>query len=393
MRILYLTQRYIYGNGGYQYELLRGLNEEGIRVTVVASKFDGISEEFSNVEFVSAPINLPWNNSLVTKAFSQLLMPFAMKQKIKRYLVHENYDLVLSATPPITLGSVIKYCKKHFKCKAVLMLKDIFPQGAVDMKYFPKGGLLHRYYCKVEKKLYSLVNVIGTTSEGNTEYLLNHYPYIEPDKIISIPNAIRPRHTIEQHYRQENSISDEEVLCLFGGNLGRPQNVDLLIYAFSELRDKPIRFVVCGGGSEYHRIEEYIERSKNPHVTLIKYLPNDEYEKLLSAMDICLLTLTPQFTIPNTPDKMATYFAYGKPVVAATDRATDIGMILKNANAGLWSPSEEPDAFVENIKHLAENRRVREQMGEDARKYCADKLNVADVVETLVNIASNKEDE
>lgn len=62
---------------------------------------------------------------------------------MKKYFGGVKFDIILYSTPPITFNNVIRYAKKMSGGKAMtyLMLKDIFPQNAVDMGMLSKMAL------------------------------------------------------------------------------------------------------------------------------------------------------------------------------------------------------------------------------------------------------------
>ena len=76
--------------------------------------------------------------------------------------------------------------------KSYLLLKDIFPQNAVDMGLMKKEGILHKYFRRVEKKLYTISDHIGCMSPANVEYVLQHNPEVDKSKVEENPNTLFP---------------------------------------------------------------------------------------------------------------------------------------------------------------------------------------------------------
>ena len=81
--------------------------------------------------------------------------------------------------------------KKKFDCPAYLMLKDIFPQNAVDLGIMKHNGLLFRYFTAKERKLYRTADFIGCMSTANKNYIVNHNPWLDPRKLEIFPNTKR----------------------------------------------------------------------------------------------------------------------------------------------------------------------------------------------------------
>ena len=104
-----------------------------------------------------------------------------------------RFDLVLYTTPPITFNNVVEYIKKRDCAMSYLMLKDIFPQNAVDMGMMSKQGLkgfLYKYFRRKEKKLYQISDYIGCMSKANVRYVLQHNSEVDPAKVEVGPNAV-----------------------------------------------------------------------------------------------------------------------------------------------------------------------------------------------------------
>ena len=121
--------------------------------------------------------------NMIEKTISTLLLGMQFARAVRKYFSAVRFDLVLYSTPPITLCSAIAYVKRRDGAKTYLLLKDIFPQNAVDLGMLSKHGvkgLLYRYFRMLEKRLYSLSDYIGCMSPANVDYVLKHNPELIP---------------------------------------------------------------------------------------------------------------------------------------------------------------------------------------------------------------------
>ena len=99
---------------------------------------------------------------LIEKGISTLRIEGQFKRAIKKYFGGIKFDLVLYSTPPITFAKVVQYVKKRDGATSYLLLKDIFPQNAVDIGVLKKNGLkglLYRFFRRKEKRLYAFPTV------------------------------------------------------------------------------------------------------------------------------------------------------------------------------------------------------------------------------------------
>lgn len=298
--------------------------------------------------------------NLIEKGLGILAIEYQYLIAIKKYFKKIKFDLVLYSTPPITFTRVVKYIKKRDDAYSYLLLKDIFPQNAVDMKFIKKNGLLHKFFLRKEKKLYKVSDMIGCLSKANVDYLKINNPDIEFNKIEINPNTISPKHINysdqdKQAIKHKYQIPKDKKIFAYGGNLGKPQGIDFLLEIIQYTKRTDVYFLIIGSGTEFNRIKVWFENINPQNATLLSFLPKNDYDKLLAACDVGLIFLHKGFTIPNYPSRLLSYLEMKMPVIAATDTATDIGIDLEKNNCGYWIVSGDIDGF-----HIAINNLVND---------------------------------
>src|SRR5699024_7335684 len=108
-------------------------------------------------------------------------------------------------------------------------------------------------------------------------------------------------------------------------------------------------FIICGSGSEYGVIQEFMHQDKPNNVTLINFLPKQEYDELVMGCDVGMVYLDYRFTIPNFPSRVLSYMEYGIPVLVCADNATDLGKIAEGNGFGLFCPSNDVAKFESQV--------------------------------------------
>lgn len=303
--------------------------------------------------------------NIVEKGISTLLIEFQFKQAIKKYFSNIKFDLILYSTPPITFANVVKYVKKRDGARSYLMLKDIFPQNAVDLGMMQTTGikgLLYKYFRKKEKKLYSLSDRIGCMSQANVEYVLNHNPEIPKEKVEICPNCIdvQDMKLSEQERREmrdKYGLPQDKKLFVYGGNLGKPQDVPFIIRCLKKCAEiNDVYFVIAGSGTERHLLEEYIVAENPKHIKLFPPFPKDEYDRMIACCDVGLIFLDRRFTIPNFPSRLLPYMQAGLPVFACTDVNTDIGKVIVEGGFGWWCESGPVEDFYDIVTNICESK-------------------------------------
>lgn len=299
--------------------------------------------------------------NIIEKGLSTLLIEHQFISAIKKYFSDIRFDLVLYSTPPITLVSAVQYIKQRDNAKTYLMLKDIFPQNAVDLCMMSKTGLcglLYRFFRHKEKTLYEISDRIGCMSQANVDYVLKNNPEITKEKVEVCPNCIEVCDVSlsEQEYmamRRRYGLPQDKKLFVYGGNLGKPQDVPFIISCLKKCaKITDAYFVIAGSGTDRHLFEEYIKKENPSHVKLLGHLPKEEYEKMIACCDVGLVFLNHRFMIPNFPSRMLSYMQAGLPVLACTDPNTDVGKVIVEGGFGWWCESNDCKTFCDNIKML-----------------------------------------
>lgn len=346
MNIIFLTLveiNSIEERGIYQ-DLLRKFRNEGHKVTIVTpvERRKGIDTNFENKEDVSIlqvkTFNIQKTN-IIEKGIGTLAIEYQYLSAIKKYLKDTKFDLVLYSTPPITFVKVIEFIKNRDNAYSYLLLKDIFPQNAVDMKMIKQGGFIHKQFLKKEKKLYQISDTIGCMSPANVDFVLNHNPEIPPKKVEVNPNSIELKYfefsDVEKfNIRSKYNLPTDKKILVYGGNLGKPQGIDFLLETIIETKLEEVFFLIVGDGIEYSRIKTWFDKIQPKNARLLRKLPKEDYDRLLVACDIGLIFLNKNFLIPNFPSRLLSYLEMKLPVLAATDPNTDIGSIIENNNCG-----------------------------------------------------------
>ena len=294
-----------------------------------------------------------------------------------------QFDLILYSTPPINILKVVRYLKNRSNAITYLLLKDIYPQAAVDDKVFGQNSLIYKYFRNQEKKLYQISDFIGCMSEANVAYLLNHNPELSPDKVEVNPNSIEPvelKVTDEQktEFRIHNGIPAEALIFIYGGNLGKSQGIEFYLEVLkSKALDSRFFFLTVGSGSEFNRIDRVIKKYSIGNARLIPTLPKDEFDKVVSMCDVGLIFLNSYFTVPNFPSRILSYMEQKKPVLAATDSVTDIGKIIIRNLFGYWVMQGDKQAFLEKMDSMFESKNMLSDLGINGYNYLLENYTVS----------------
>ena len=388
MRILFLFQIFDYKKSTIYLDLVRECRDRGHMVTVIAGTSDmelpdGVTE-VEGIRTVYMKLPDQFGAGSVKKALIQMSIPGRIRMILKDGFKDETFDVIAYPTPPITLAPVLRYCAKRYKSAIrYLMLKDIFPQNAVDLGMFSKSSPIYKYYRRMERQLYAYSDRIGCMSEANIAYLKEHDPEIPNEKLEYFPNTV----ALNEAVSMKDTRAANGLRIVFGGNMGKPQDIGGLLRGIKTCGEQPdldrVFFYFIGDGTESRRIEEYIEREKPVNLTYRHQLERPEYEKLLANADVGMISLSKDFTIPNFPSRILSYMQISKPVFAVLDEATDMDECIAEAGCGISVRAGDTGAFVEGVRRLIRLKDELPEMGARGRRYLERYFNVGVSVDIL----------
>lgn len=351
----------------------------------------------NNAKILCLQIGNIQKTNILEKGISTVMIEQMFKKAIKKYFFDVKFDLILYSTPPITFVSAIDYVKNRDSAKTYLMLKDIFPQNAVDMGMMRKTGirgLLYTYFRRKEKELYNLSDKIGCMSPANVEFVLKYNPSISSAKVEVCPNCIEPvdvsiSEDERVEIRMKYNIPIDKRVFVYGGNLGKPQGIHFLIECLkSQAKNEQIYFLVVGNGTEYGRLEAYISENKPQNVKLMKMLPKEDYDRMVAACDVGMIFLDYRFTIPNFPSRLLSYMQAKLPVLCVTDHNTDIGSIAVKNGFGWWCESNDIEKFSTTVEEVCHAN--MDDMGSRAWNYMKENYTVDLGYEAIVKSIGGK---
>lgn len=386
MKLLFLTLANVYDVSEHDIyqDLMRFFSNKGHDVYIVTGieRKNRVKTKLYNscgCNILRVQVGNQSDVGLIEKGISTVLVHNHYMSAIKKHLKGIHFDLILYATPPITIMPLVNGLKKKHQCITYLLLKDIFPQNAVDLGMIGKGSLIYKYFRNQEKKLYEISDYIGCMSKANVKYLLEHN-CIQESRVEICPNSLMPREKVwlqdDEKYRlkRKYNIPNDRLVFVYGGNLGKPQGIPFIIQCLIALKeDEEVFIIIVGDGTEYSKLEHAILDNNIKNVLLLKKMPREDYFRISSLADVGLIFLDYRFTIPNFPSRILPYMENEIPVACITDDATDIGEVVQRNNFGWKCSSNNLESFINMVSEIKTSD--LNTKGKNGRKYLEDVYN------------------
>jgi glycosyltransferase involved in cell wall biosynthesis len=196
-----------------------------------------------------------------------------------------------------------------------------------------------------------------------------------------VEQTARPSDSQRAAARARFGWPPNETVVLHAGNQGVKQGLSNVVDAARRADDSgaPVRFVLLGDGNSRRDLER-AARGVN-RLQFIDPLPDDEFQLALGAADVLLVNELPNLREMCVPSKLTTYFATGRPVLAATDRLSLTAREIELSSAGVCVPAGAPDALLEAALLLGRDAQLSESLGSAGLKYRSSVLSMPHAIE------------
>lgn len=319
------------------------------------------------------------------RAVNEILLSSTIWKAGKSFFQANRCDLVVFYSPSIFLASLVKKLKKLWKCKTYMILRDIFPQWALDTGILKKG-LIYNYFRFKELQQYEVADIVGIESSGNKAYFtkngLDNKIKLE---VLHNWTTLDKKNSPESNYRQRLRLNDK-VVFFYGGNIGIVQRMDNIIALAESLHNhRNIHFLLVGDGSEVPRLKKIIKEKELCNITIHPPVSQDKYLDMLRQFDVGLITLDQNLKSHNYPSKMLGYMYYSMPILAGINRENTLKRLLEDSQAGFACLSIEHKKFRNYALKLADNHALRQKMGRNARILLEEKFSVNKAVTQILS--------
>ena len=287
----------------------------------------------------------------VQRTLAEFVMPFAMLFSLwKSPFYREKWDGIVWYSPTIFLGPIVKALKRASKCQSYLIVRDIFPEWAVDMGLMTRG-LPYRFFKAVERFQYSVANVIGVQTQGNVPYL-KEWQVTTNGRVEVLQNWLADAPIVDCSISIRYGLLAGRKIFVYAGNMGVAQGMGTLLdLAEGLIERKDIGFVFVGRGSDVLRLQNDATARRLDNVLFYDEIDPAEIPGLYAQCHIGLVALDPRHKTHNIPGKFLSYMQSGLPVLASINPGNDLETLINTENVG--RVCTEPTSY--SLKALALN--------------------------------------
>lgn len=347
-----------------------------------------IIDAYETIEVLRFPSGRLKNVSKVVRLINEFLLPFRAWKAGKGRFFEFNADLVIYYSPSIFWGWLVYKLRRLSKPKTYLILRDFFPQWAIDNGILRKNSLITKFLLLIEKWNYKQADTIGLMSQKNLEWFRRYYngkAKLEvlynwvSDKPITWENESQ-----KPNFRKQLNL-EGKVVFFYGGNIGHAQDMSQILRLAQKLKDMPsAHFLLVGAGDEVELVSDFIIKSNLSNLTLLGPVPQDEYRKMLSEIDVGLFCLNYNHSTHNFPGKILGYLVQGLPILGSVNPGNDLKEVIEEAKAGFVVVSGDDDAFCECAKKLLDQK-LRNSLSLNAKTLLKTKFDIKTAAKQILN--------
>ena len=285
--------------------------------------------------------------SYIRRTLGELLMPFSMLRQFRKSpLASERWAGVVWYAPSIFHGPLASALKKSSDCKGYLIIRDIFPEWAVDMELMGQG-LPYWFFDMVARYQYSVADVIGVQTPGNRGYF-DRWQKQPGRKLEVLQNWLGKPAQVRCSIRVSETPLAGRKVFVYAGNMGVAQGMDIMLDLAEKYRGRTdVGFLFVGRGSDAARLKTSAKDRKLNNVLFYDEIHPDEILDLYAQCSVGIVALDPRHKSHNIPGKFLTYMQGGLPVLANVNAGNDLAQMIRDDQVGQVCENNQVDNFLQ----------------------------------------------
>ena len=289
--------------------------------------------------------------SYIRRTLGELLMPFSMLRQFRKSpLASERWAGVVWYAPSIFHGPLASALKKSSDCKGYLIIRDIFPEWAVDMELMGQG-LPYWFFDMVARYQYSVADVIGVQTPGNRGYF-DRWQKQPGRKLEVLQNWLGKPAQVRCSIRVSETPLAGRKVFVYAGNMGVAQGMDIMLDLAEKYRGRTdVGFLFVGRGSDAARLKTSAKDRKLNNVLFYDEIHPDEILDLYAQCSVGIVALDPRHKSHNIPGKFLTYMQGGLPVLANVNAGNDLAQMIRDDQVGQVCENNQVENFLQ-LAHM-----------------------------------------
>ncbi|WP_294593331.1 glycosyltransferase family 4 protein [uncultured Bacteroides sp.] len=262
-------------------------------------------------------------------------------------LFQKNVDVILSPSPPLTIGVINLWLAKLKGCKVVYNVQEIYPDILGK-----KQGIIVSILSKMERYVYNNSDAVTTIDQVFYDTIVGRFK--DRSKLHIIPNFVDTE-LYNRNKAERINLDDrlfpktDSLKLLYAGNVGFAQDWETLIELAKATQNYPVEYFVIGEGVMKPYLIKQVEEMKLFNVHILPYQSRESIPGILAYSDIQFIFMNPEMEMQGFPSKVYTIMACGKPLLVCSGNGTPIVNFLKDYDCAKLVQDRDSRKKVEEI--------------------------------------------
>ena len=238
----------------------------------------------------------------------------------------KNIDVILSPSPPLTIGRLNQWLAKIKGCKVVYNVQEIYPDILGK-----KEGAVFKILSKMEHKVYNGSDAVTTIDRVFYDTIVDRFE--DKSKLHIIPNFVDTdlyRSGVSTDVLDKSLFPDtDSIKLLYAGNIGFAQDWEPLIKLAEKTKGLNVEYFVIGEGVMKSYVEDKKKELQLDKLHVLPYQPRNLMPAILAYSDVQFIFMTPQMEGQGFPSKVYTIMACGRALLIGSGKNTPIVNFLE----------------------------------------------------------------
>jgi len=297
------------------------------------------SEKYpDNINIYRMTVSDKSNFGLIRRALFEILLSPKMFLFILRKRKLFSFSNILWYSPTIFWSPLILLLSVFNKTHKFLILRDIFPDWAVNLEIIKKPSLKYYFFRCIELLQYHIADVIAIQTNGDAEHFKHNKFFLK--KLTILKNWYHPSYPDSSQFHNIEQLKDftakDKKLCVYPGNLGVANNQKMLIDVIKNLKNNiDLHFLLIGlKKRDMQLIEEEIKTHDLKNLTLLGTMSQNKIDIVLANAHIGIFSLDSRHKSHNIPGKFLHFISVGLPVFGFCNSGNDIIKLIEDNSLG-----------------------------------------------------------
>lgn len=333
-------------------DIIQGFVDSGNKITRLVAT-ESLKDHSYDLDIVSnAIIYIPFTrkktkkSNIIVRYLNDSLTNIKMARKIRKL---KEGDVLFEDVSFSSFWAVRAAKKKRMR--VVAMLQDVWPDNAVQSGLIKEGSLIYKFFEVWQKYVYCHADKLICISDDMKDFIVSKG--IPAEKIEVVYNWGYNDEPVQVDWAdnlfvKKYHISPAKKYVVYAGNIGRMQNVEIVVEAAKQLTNRTdIHFLIVGDGVNRAEIEWLSQGMEN--VTMLPLQPSELATHIYSIASANLAPLVSGGLKTALPSKIGVCLSCGNPLIVCADRGTKLEQMFNQYNCGKVIDSKNVQELVDSI--------------------------------------------